>query len=788
MKNNFYLAAYFAGALGAVTSCHVKIPSQKTPAPAYYTTVDGVKVLSGYPKKGEPWVVISDRANNGVYMDKGDEKSPREMKFLEPLLVADYNANKRLIKVAEYTPDALMGKIPARAVKTYGWISVDQLLLWTNSVKNMDNGFAIKASLVPTGVDVLKNGEKYIKNDSVIVYNSPGLTQPTGKKIPVGQMVYVYKQAEENKRYLVGRSPHIKIDSVDQAVQGWVSANMVRVWGDRTALKVHAPAVEDSVLAAITKSGSDGAVGRSSLVVTDGGNRGYFENLVSVTPPALGKGNTGRYFTNALDYSNNYVYNIMGDKLFYKRFKEITQRNKNINIVFAVDASDQTVQHNSGLAKAVFQDLHAKIAKLEYYRNVKYGAVFYRSNTCGPTTTTSILSSKYSDITRFMERTAEETKCAATGGQPVQAGLAAAGDLLRKVRDETNIVVLIGASSAKMSMDAANRSLTAANAKIISFQSVSGGSDTYTQFVLTSNDAVSGTAKNIADLQKERITSAGTITNRNNYALVQGEEGYYALDYPKTSMTQGIVIYPAKGETGSPALLTRGLDQMLQQVTHQNKEIDKSLREAFRANASKTEVNPEFTAEFPNSPSPIPIELASQLVPYDNPFLTTGTYSPEFLNSTGVERGILLSESEYDQLRSLYMNIYRATIQPNGSFRQSSAVGKYLKVLSDYYFLPGRFDSNKVENNPMAFSVAAVTGFDNTAEEVMTTKPLREWKNERQVPQATAMEYFKQFKVLSEKLLENKSNPAIRFRRNGENFYWLNQEYMPTAVAKSDIE
>jgi hypothetical protein len=46
-----------------------------------------------------------------------------------------------------------------------------------------------------------------------------------------------------------------------------------------------------------------------------------------------------KYFTNILDYSKNYVFNVLGEEIYFDRYKEITERDKNINIVFALDIS-----------------------------------------------------------------------------------------------------------------------------------------------------------------------------------------------------------------------------------------------------------------------------------------------------------------------------------------------------------------------------------------------------------------------------------------------------------------
>ncbi|WP_346986274.1 type VI secretion system protein TssR domain-containing protein [Chryseobacterium sp. POE27] len=108
MKNKLPLAAYYIGISVLLTACQVKLPSKRTPEPAHYGQVDNSPVVNGFPKKAVPWIAISDRSRNTAYLDKSDEKSYKEVKFLEPLMVLKHRDG--MVKVAEYIPDALMKK------------------------------------------------------------------------------------------------------------------------------------------------------------------------------------------------------------------------------------------------------------------------------------------------------------------------------------------------------------------------------------------------------------------------------------------------------------------------------------------------------------------------------------------------------------------------------------------------------------------------------------------------------------------------------------------------------
>ena len=314
MKNKFPLAAYYIGLSVLLTSCQVKLPSKKTPEPQQYGQIDNASVINGFPKKSAPWIVISDRSRNTAYLDKNDEKSYKEVKFLEPLMVLKHRDG--MVKVAEYIPDALMKKVSSKSIKTYGWISESDLLLWSNSLKSEKTGYPVRVAVVPNNPDVIKSAERYYKNDSIMVFNSPSLIEAADVKIPNGQMVYVYKQAENNKRFLVGKKPRIDMDSISTGLYGWVSSNVISAWGERSAVKMKNPTgIKETTLG--IHEGSPGAAdqeNRTAVLLTDVNKRPPLENIYPVTLALNEEAKPDvktKYFTNVLDYSKNFVKNVL---------------------------------------------------------------------------------------------------------------------------------------------------------------------------------------------------------------------------------------------------------------------------------------------------------------------------------------------------------------------------------------------------------------------------------------------------------------------------------------------
>jgi hypothetical protein len=795
MKNKFPLAAYYIGLSVLLASCQVKLPSKRTPEPSQYGQVDNSPVVNGFPKKSVPWIVISDRSRNTAYLDKSDEKSYKEVKFLEPLMVLKHRDG--MVKVAEYVPDALMKKVSSKSIKTYGWIPESDLLLWNNSLKSEKTGFPVRVAVVPNHSEVIRSAERYYKNDSIMVFNSPSLIEAANVKIPNGQMVYVYKQAENNKRFLVGKKPSIDIDSISTNLYGWVNANVISAWGERSAVKLKNDTKVTETTLGIHEGypGASDSDSRTAILLTDTNKRTPLENIYPVSLPlneAPTPDSKTKYFTNILDYSKNYVFNVLGEEIYFDRYREITERDKNINIVFALDVSGPNAPY-APIVKSLLQDLQLRFEKPSYFNGVKYGVVLYKNNPCGENVLVSNLSSDYSKITKFIDERTNEMNCASNSGyQPVGEALTAAGNLLSNVPDETNVVVTVGTSANQSgNMYSVISSLTQAQARLIMFQTSARSSDTYNDFVLMAENVVTNTAKNIAELKKQKIINQSDVLTKNNFNLIEGDAGFFSLDYPKQSMSQGFVIFPKKGDVATPGYLKKSVDSLIAQVTLDNQTIDKSLNEYFHSSvgAGRTDVDLKYKYLFPGLTNPVSAGIAAQLINYGNPFLVKG-YIPKELKDfkPGIEKGILISETEYDNLKNFYTEVYLKTEPERADFNQSRAIKEYIRILKKYNPTLKFLDKSELYEKPMSYAVGLSTGFDNSEDELMSKYKLKGWKKSKVVLKETARAYFKNYKQLAEHMLSHRNNPAVKIQQNGQTFYWLNEYFMPTTQTVDEPE
>lgn len=748
---------------------------RKTPISKQYTNIDEVSYDNGFPKQKIPWIVFSDRSNNRINPTQKPDLDLifKETSFLSPFIVL--KEKKGMFKLAEYKPDLINdGKLPKqKKLKIIGWIPKEHLLLWTNSIKNSKTGFSSKASIVINHEDVIKDSKKFIENDSAIVFTSPDLITKAKTKISLGNLVYIYKVSEDKECYLIGRQQSEIPENIDKNIYGWVSKKMITVWGERFSVKV----ISDSLDVAILPNNESKSFKDHGLTSNEIRNRTGLESIYPlIENDSVVK---HKYFTNVFNYDKNKIYNVLGDPIYYQKYRSILTENKKLNIVFVIDASKSNRPYVP-VVKSLLQELQLKFIEPKYSNSVKFGAVVFKQNSCWQTELQSPLSSNYRDVTFFLEDRVDLLNCDDTEiGQPVNKGLIEAAKMLKNKQDETNIVVLVGTTTDQS--QSAIGALTEVNARLIFFQTQSKTSDSYNDFMLLSERTVVNTAKNIVERKKEKIVNQDDLLIENNYNLTSGENGIYYLDFPNQSMTQGMVIFPKKGETMPASFLKSAIDTLLIQVEKDNAKIDHTLTKYFRSEigVNNTWLKDIYKSRFPLSDDLIPTSIASSMLNQQTSFLIDGKIIS--LNDSlkvKFKNGVLLNEFEYEQLKSLYATIHKRVIDPEDSFDKRDGMRVYLKIISDYIPSSNKLSRRKLKRKAMNEIVKLSTGYYSEGDSLMKLTP-KQWVKNNELKTKMVSDYFEQFKEIASKLTTSKSDNSIRIEHQGQIFYWLSDEYFP---------
>lgn len=754
----------------------------KTPYPSQYGNIDQTTLVNGYPKQKQTWVVFSDRENNRVSPTKEEDITLvyKELKFLEPLIVL--KKRKGMFKVGEYNPSSLNdGKLTLKKskIKVKGWIPQERLLLWSKGLRNAETGFATKAILTTSSSEVFSTPNDFIENDSVIVYKTPNLSEKA-KKRSVGDLVYVYKESSDKEMLLIGKTPASIVDSIQNSVYGWVSKKMVSVWGDRTAIQLP-PNTFSADIFLHKKQDSLPQVPIISL--KDVKQRNRIENIYPTTIKEMSHSpKKVRFLDNPFDYSQNKIYNILGNPIYYPKYKEILYNNRKLNLVFVLDGSENNRLYIPML-KSLLQELQLQFSKMDYFSTIRLAGVVYKNNNCGVSNLSSPLTTDYEDVIDFFDNKLQELKCKdAIKGQPIDQGVLAATRLLydSQAKDQTNMIVLVGTTASVNPLTGVLAdAITRVKARLIFFQTQAKSDDTYNNFVLLAEKLVVNSAKNISELKKEKIVNPQDISLENDYSLSQAAEGIFRLDFPKQSMTQGYVIFPKKGEMMPVNILKSSIDSLLGQITSDNKHIDQSLTTYFRSDigVKKTLLYDKFKDTLMFSQKRIPPTIASAFLGKDNTFLFKGfLYAPE----KAVENGILLSEQEFEQLHHYYTQLYNK-VQNDKKFNRQKAIRKYVGFVKKLNPTINKWSRGRIYKQTMAETITWQTGM-RTPQEPLMNRSLREWKNSKDISDTTIEDYFNQYKNLATRLITHKNNAKIRIKYNGETYYWIGQEFVPKTV------
>ena len=312
----------------------------KTPSPSFYGNIDNTSLVNGYPKQKQTWVVFSDRENNRVSPTKEEDITLvyKELKFLEPLIVL--KKRKGMFKVGEYTPTSLNdGKLTLKKgkIKVKGWIPQERLLLWSKGLRSAETGFAAKAILTVSDPEVFATPNDFIENDSVIVYKTPNLSEKA-KKRSIGDLVYIYKESADKEMLLIGKKPASIVDSIQSSVYGWVSKKMVSVWGERTAIQLPSNAFSADIF---LHKKQDSLQSIPAISLKEIKQRNRIENIYPTTVKEMSHSpKEVRFLDNPFDYSQNKIYNILGNSIYYPKYKEILYNNRKLNLVFVLDGSE----------------------------------------------------------------------------------------------------------------------------------------------------------------------------------------------------------------------------------------------------------------------------------------------------------------------------------------------------------------------------------------------------------------------------------------------------------------
>lgn len=191
-----------------------------------------VAMKSMNAKKGTPFVVFVDRSNVSFYWDKKKKTTVAERKLQlgEAYYVLD-----------EYGDMVEIGSFERNQSVSVGWVEKKYLIFWTTPLVDNYSNIEIKAFIVNTADEDLREQIMQDASASSIykIYDRPDANYVADQPRDEGtiyNVLFVYKYDPVNKSYLVSKKPYLNGQSPGQ-LMGWVAEHRIVEWKTALALE-----------------------------------------------------------------------------------------------------------------------------------------------------------------------------------------------------------------------------------------------------------------------------------------------------------------------------------------------------------------------------------------------------------------------------------------------------------------------------------------------------------------------------------------------------------------------
>jgi len=719
-----------------------------------------------------PWIVFSDRDENYTTTAPGGSMIMKKLNFMEPFYVSkEENGYLKLIK---YNAGMVRGRKinDKKNAISYGWIPKSKLLLWQRSYSNKKSGYPEKSISIINGKMPLTESKYYYDNtDSVYVYSTPELKKKSAK-VRLHQINYVFKKSEDGKKYLIGNEDQLVADSARKSIYGWIAADAIHSWGERLYIS---PATmtsydqTDSVSMVLTGAHADPLLDLNDVILR--------------SAPIIGQDASGSYTlgtaSDVFKKTDNKLISINGTPLPYLSYLNLRRNIHKINVIFVVDGGSPMTKYFSGLTNTIqsFENIFNEYGRKH---QLSYGAVVYRDGSncyASGVLATPALSPDYRLLMDFL--TKESRKTEGCNGriteQPVFEGIRAGLTLLKKHKNETNLIVLIGSTGNPVTtsyrMNQLTEDFAAADARLLAIQAYSDYDQSFNNFVLQAKKLVSGAAVYSAERKKRFLVNGEGLNNTQAYNTSQLDSISYYLDYPKNSLIQGGVVFPTKGTVNSNQSINIGMKRFLKETDMDINNQISSLDSAFRLTGITRRnlmANVESQLE-----APVGQDVADKMPHNGFKYYMTSTVPADIVtkNPSLLQYSLVLSSMEYKQINDIFSLMIGQNLQPDqSSFRK--------KLVKNYYSIPKNLldmDVSKGDIKSMSLSayINKVTGLP-VENELLTKYKVSDLKRAGRMPQADFENYLK-FLISSSDRIRRGTQVGQQFISNGKTYYYIPQ-------------
>jgi hypothetical protein len=784
----------------------------------------------------EPWIVYSDRTENRTYNNAGGKVKAKDVDYLDPFLVIGTKNKGDYLRLIKYTPDILKnGKLEYKKAEYYGWIHKSKLLLNQQSVTDIATGRKNKMLAIFADTLFINDPEKFFAKDSLKLYKDSELKSQTGTLSPYS-IVYQLKRSEDGTMILIAKKPYIKPDAVKGEVLGWVDNSLVKDIG--TGLHVNLQTIPNEAKQFLIKKNEEISLTEDMTDVSRMLSEQYKTIRFNPVSSYSVKDSLAAFKTRmampVFDYSNNFIFNVNGEQISHKKFRDIAKGLKKVNISFVFEGSEQTIAQFPQIVNAL-QNLQPLFEGSGDNYTYQFNSVMTFDETgklLRPVATG--FTSDYTQIVNHLSDKANikdklrEIKVPRSSWPALRKSV----ESFDKYKDATNLIVLIGdkrLTSSGIDSTFVNKILKN-NCRIIGFQVYAGQGDDYNNFVLDIADMINSYAEGMIKAKRDVLVSPEQIKRKNNYVQAGDQKNGYRLDYPEKSITQGAIFFPQKSETLPMEILSNNIDTIIRQIKQDNDNIIRYMSNAFRsAGNNRTKFDNLFVRNYGIDTMRVPQKDLIKTFINETP----GWYIPSkivLLNDSinkSLDYRLMLSGLEMKDLKEFVASlsekevdfIYRKKkkeelnrkpcncpeddlfaeleMEQQAALERDSIVGKeefYIRVAGSGEYA----NTQKVRNHltktllspilycklckekggklkllTLAEAQYRITGCP-TSHEVLNTIQIKDLKNKKIVTDEMLDALVTYYKKMKKEL-----DKAEQFESNGEMYYWVDRKLLP---------
>ncbi len=616
----------------------------------------------------ESWVVYGQRDGLEATNKPGGKVKAQEVNYLDPFLVIKQKGE--YLALVKYNEELVKnGKFDHKKAEFIGWLPKSDLLLENQSYTDINSLRKRKYITALSDSLVFANQEKLFSKDSIITYKDFEY-KTVAQKIAFMDIVYPLKEDVKSKKVLIAKKPYIKAEQAKQDIIGWIDSDLVQYRGQVLNILTESLFSSRDITFKELDSLDYQDYQRISLENTVLKQKSKVLNYNPVLSYSTNDnliGFVSKLSMPVFDNSKNFIYNVQGDKISHFDAFVIDKKAKQMNIAFVFEQSDRVNRQYAQLLNAV-QSLQGFFAENQKDFDFKYSVYFSQRDKAGQMVYSQPWTGDFSQMVNYIVDKAKQSDFSKETSAGRYQVLEQALKGFSGKESEQNLIVLFGQKGVESTtrVESLKRLINRNQVKMLAIQVYSDIDNATNDFVLNVTDFIQGYATEALTKKKRVWVSPKQVKHSNSFVALGDYKNSYLLDFPKSSASQGAVIFPAKNETIGMDMISVALDTLIKQVKLDKVDIQQNIAKSFKTtgnnrtvytsyfkehfyNDTARSVNKEFLTSFSDQKTLWYME-------------SKAVFNPKSFNQTA-KYALLLDKQEFEELKSFVDDLSKYEVE-----------------------------------------------------------------------------------------------------------------------------